>query len=428
MYGYSYSDSVKFRWLTKAIKDSHNEPPLIAYQHWKNAIYEEALRKSEQMHQTFKKSSLTMTHKLDDMIKLPKSQPKRTYMEDLECEMVMVKMHREVHSFDELKPQQQPLPSCPSLDESIGEERGHDPPTKPHSPDSLRMKLSPSTPSQPQALEIGETSQKSAIKRHEEQIQGIQGYLEEIPPERFEQIENGIEGLECPPKRASQPKQPVMTQDPFKGIAISVTSALEAQAATMASASNPNRNTGPTGTPAVKTGNYKEFISCQPFYFNGAEGAIGLIRWFERTDYIPSRSRCPKKQSNICYWRTLTFAESKPFEIDLMPIKLGSFDVVIGMDWLSKYHAKILCDEKVVHIPIDGETLIIRVMEKKVDDKRLEDIPVVKEFPMSFLKSTENFKSSQDYLEFLRKEKLYAKFSKCDFLDTYRAISWSSHR
>ncbi|GJS94958.1 hypothetical protein Tco_0801926 [Tanacetum coccineum] len=33
------------------------------------------------------------------------------------------------------------------------------------------MQLSPSTPSQPQALEIGETSRKSAIKRHEEQIQ-----------------------------------------------------------------------------------------------------------------------------------------------------------------------------------------------------------------------------------------------------------------
>ncbi|GJW11118.1 hypothetical protein Tco_1576945 [Tanacetum coccineum] len=57
------------------------------------------------------------------------------------------------------------------------------------------MQLSPSTPSQPQALEIGETSRKSAIKRHEEQIQGIQCYLEEIPPERFELIENGIEGL-----------------------------------------------------------------------------------------------------------------------------------------------------------------------------------------------------------------------------------------
>ena len=48
------------------------------------------------------------------------------------------------------------------------------------------------------------------------------------------------------------------------------------------------------------------------------------------------------------------------FKIDLMPTKLGSFDVVIGMDWLSRYHARIVCDEKVVHIPIKNETLIIR--------------------------------------------------------------------
>ncbi|GKG05116.1 putative reverse transcriptase domain-containing protein, partial [Tanacetum coccineum] len=80
---------------------------------------------------------------------------------------------------------------------------------------------------------------------------------------------------------------------------------------------------------------------------------------------------------------TLTLL-NQPFEIGLMPIKLGSFDVVIGMDWLSKYHAKIICDEKVVHIPIDGETLIIQVMEKKSDEKRLEDIPVVQEFPEVF--------------------------------------------
>ncbi|GKA35502.1 reverse transcriptase domain-containing protein [Tanacetum coccineum] len=72
-----------------------------------------------------------------------------------------------------------------------------------------------------------------------------------------------------PPKRASTTEAPTMTQDAIrKLVADSVTSALEAQAATMASASNPNRNTGPTGTPVVKTRNYKEFISCQPFYFN----------------------------------------------------------------------------------------------------------------------------------------------------------------
>nr|GEW84879.1 hypothetical protein [Tanacetum cinerariifolium] len=85
---------------------------------------------------------------------------------------------------------------------------------------------------------------------------------------------------------------------------------------------------------------------------------------------------------------TLTLL-NQPFKIDLMPIKIGSFDVVIGMDWLSKYYARIICDEKVVHIPIDDETLIIQgdqtqVMEKKSVQKRLEDIPVVREFPEVF--------------------------------------------
>ncbi|GJS00545.1 putative reverse transcriptase domain-containing protein [Tanacetum coccineum] len=80
---------------------------------------------------------------------------------------------------------------------------------------------------------------------------------------------------------------------------------------------------------------------------------------------------------------TLTLLD-QPFEIDLMPIKLGSFDVVIGMDWLSKYHAKILCDEKVIHIPINGETLIIRVW-KESDEKRLANYPYSqKNFPMFF--------------------------------------------
>ncbi|GJR71601.1 reverse transcriptase domain-containing protein [Tanacetum coccineum] len=51
---------------------------------------------------------------------------------------------------------------------------------------------------------------------------------------------------------------------------------------------------------------------------------------------------------------------NQPFVINLMPIKLNSFDVIIGMDWLSKYHARIIYDEKVVYISIDGETLIIR--------------------------------------------------------------------
>ncbi|GKB76455.1 putative reverse transcriptase domain-containing protein, partial [Tanacetum coccineum] len=105
-----------------------------------------------------------------------------------------------------------------------------------------------------------------------------------------------------------------------------------------------------------------------------------------------------------------------PFDIDLMAVELGSFDVIIGMDWLVTYHALIVCDEKVVRIPYGDEVLIIRddncdggsklniisctrtwkyiqkgcqvypaqVTSKKVEDKseekQLEDVPIVREF------------------------------------------------
>ncbi|GKF60561.1 hypothetical protein Tco_0177347, partial [Tanacetum coccineum] len=56
-------------------------------------------------------------------------------------------------------------------------------------------KSSSSTPSQPPAFEIGETSRKPTIERHEEQIQDILNNLDALPIEHIEHIENGIEGL-----------------------------------------------------------------------------------------------------------------------------------------------------------------------------------------------------------------------------------------
>ncbi|GJZ91198.1 putative reverse transcriptase domain-containing protein [Tanacetum coccineum] len=56
---------------------------------------------------------------------------------------------------------------------------------------------------------------------------------------------------------------------------------------------------------------------------------------------------------------TLNFL-NHPFNIDLMPLELGSFDVIIGMDWLAKYHAVIICVEKIVRIPFRDEILIVR--------------------------------------------------------------------
>ncbi|GKE06190.1 putative reverse transcriptase domain-containing protein [Tanacetum coccineum] len=55
---------------------------------------------------------------------------------------------------------------------------------------------------------------------------------------------------------------------------------------------------------------------------------------------------------------TLNFL-NHPFNIDLMPVEFGSFNVIIGMDWLVKWHAVIVCDEKIVLIPFGNEILTI---------------------------------------------------------------------
>ncbi|GKE85954.1 reverse transcriptase domain-containing protein, partial [Tanacetum coccineum] len=77
-----------------------------------------------------------------------------------------------------------------------------------------------------------------------------------------------------------------------KLVADSVAAALEAQAATMENTKNINRNTGPRETPVARKCSYKEFMSCQPLNFKGTEGAVGLIRWFERTKLVFSHSNC----------------------------------------------------------------------------------------------------------------------------------------
>nr|GEW51608.1 putative reverse transcriptase domain-containing protein [Tanacetum cinerariifolium] len=99
-----------------------------------------------------------------------------------------------------------------------------------------------------------------------------------------------------PPKRTSTSEAPAMTQAAIKKlVADSVATALKAQAAMMANTNNPNRNFGLRRTPIARNFTYEKFMSCQPFYFNGTEGAVGLIRWFKRTESIFSRSNCAKK-------------------------------------------------------------------------------------------------------------------------------------
>ncbi|GJX89560.1 putative reverse transcriptase domain-containing protein [Tanacetum coccineum] len=156
-----------------------------------------------------------------------------------------------------------------------------------------------------------------------------------------------------------------------------------------------------------------------------------------------------------------------------MPVELGSFDVIVGMDWLAKYHAIIDCVKKIVHIPWGNETLIIHgdkssrgngtrlniisctkthkyllkghhvflahVTTKEIEDKsrekRIEDVPIYEKadypkdefrtrygyyefqvMPFGLTNAPTNKKEHEEHLkailELVKKEELYAKFSK----------------
>ncbi|GJY84347.1 putative reverse transcriptase domain-containing protein [Tanacetum coccineum] len=167
-----------------------------------------------------------------------------------------------------------------------------------------------------------------------------------------------------------------------------------------------------------------------------------------------------------------------------MSVEMGSFDVIIGMDWLSKYHAVIVCDEKIVRIPFGNKILIVRgdgsnnehgsrlniisctktqkyllkgchvflahvinlqelpskgfidpsssplrspvlVVKKKDDHSRCASITekIINYRERTILsgnKGIDDFKQEHEeqlklILELLKKEELYAKFSKCEF-------------
>ncbi|GKB90511.1 putative nucleotidyltransferase, ribonuclease H [Tanacetum coccineum] len=72
------------------------------------------------------------------------------------------------------------------------------------------------------------------------------------------------------------------------------------------------------------------------------------------------------------------------FKIDLIPIVLGAFDIVIGMDWLDKYNANILCSQKLVWV-VNPQAYMAHVIDTNFEKKSAKDVPVVNEFLDVFL-------------------------------------------
>ncbi|GKB12280.1 hypothetical protein Tco_0846203, partial [Tanacetum coccineum] len=112
-------------------------------------------------------------------------------------------------------------------------------------------------------FEIGESSHKTHLERHEEQIETILNHLDELPLERIEHMEDKIEGLaydftttttRLAFDKLSKWSETTENESAAirKLVADIVAAALEVQAATMANTDNTNRNTGKSGTPVAR--------------------------------------------------------------------------------------------------------------------------------------------------------------------------------
>ncbi|GKB61375.1 putative reverse transcriptase domain-containing protein [Tanacetum coccineum] len=181
--------------------------------------------------------------------------------------------------------------------------------------------------------------------------------------------------------------------------------------------SNANEAGGQGGAPAVQECTFAGFMKCNPTVFHGHEGVIELRRPTSLNEVVrmahalmeqKAQARAERiAKGNKRKWENSQGGSDKSFvntsfshlidinpvrldtsyeveladgrvastntilrgctlnllnhlfKIDLMPIELGTFDVVIGMDWLVEQDAIIVCGKKVVHIPVKNKTLVV---------------------------------------------------------------------
>ncbi|GJS14913.1 reverse transcriptase domain-containing protein [Tanacetum coccineum] len=181
-------------------------------------------------------------------------------------------------------------------------------------------------------MKIGESSRKTSLEHHKEQIEEILNHLDELFLDRIEHIEDKIDGLgngrviiqqdsdnleaelreshtqitKLQRKQMENNRNITLArfrianlEQIIKDIQARHQADKEAQAATIANADNTNTNTGEREAPIARKCSYKEFMSCQPINFKGTKGAVGLICWFERTESVFSHSNCTEVFARI---------------------------------------------------------------------------------------------------------------------------------
>ncbi|GJZ31322.1 putative nucleotidyltransferase, ribonuclease H [Tanacetum coccineum] len=215
-----------------------------------------------------------------------------------------------------------------------------------------------------------------------------------------------------------------------------------------------NRNGRNGGTNGCS---YKTFLACNPRDYDGKGGAVALTRWIEKMESVIENNGCAENQKvkyaassfinkALTWWNTQVqargheaaigytdrfheLAKLVPHLSDILKAVIlideavrcgtltrssekrkeveetskqgghGSFDVIMGMDCLSKNKAEIVCHEKVVRIPLkNGEVLRVQgertlggtktLMSTKAEEPELSDIPI--EAPVLFVKKKDS--------------------------------------
>nr|GEX02586.1 hypothetical protein [Tanacetum cinerariifolium] len=213
-----------------------------------------------------------------------------------------------------------------------------------------------------------------------------------------------------------------------------------------------------TGTILVNS------IPARVLYDSGASVSFVSFEFSKNLFTPPNKLPFPLEVEIACneivvvskvYWDVEIDIDDSVFKIELIPIVLGAFDIVIGMDWLDRCNANILCSQKLVRVVNpQGRDIIIygdkrkgefkfcsmmkarkymsrgcqaymaHVIDTNVEKKNAKDVLVVNEFLDVFLedlsgippeRQKEHEAHLREVLETLRKERLYAKFAKCEF-------------
>nr|GEX86012.1 putative reverse transcriptase domain-containing protein [Tanacetum cinerariifolium] len=220
-----------------------------------------------------------------------------------------------------------------------------------------------------------------------------------------EKLGNAEDKVKCKKLKKELEKQVIVIDFSLYHVE-NVNAAIGAKRARQANVGNDSSASGPVRghdvVPSVCECTFAGFMKCNPTTFHGTEGAIELLRWFEKTKSVFGISECAKakkvkfvaatlQEPALTWWNAkIATIVNHIFEIDLMSFELGTFDVIISIDWLIKHDVVIICGEKVVCIPYENKMFIVEsdkgVSRLKVISCIKAYVPVIYDFPEVFPK------------------------------------------